>query len=188
MNADDLHVGTKIRAYRTRKGLSLTDLAARTGIAASTLSSIELGKSSPTLATLLKIATAFGVRVGSLLDEVLYPKAILCRADDNRHSVELHGTHSVRRITPDLFLNRMEGEVITLAGECTPIPSSPAGEERFVYCLSGEVTVCVDGEAYQLTPGDGLYLLAEASATFSPQENNLPELLVVRTVGCSSGK
>ncbi len=56
-------VGARIRLYRRKKNLSLTDLSRLTGIAASNLSSIELNKTSPTLNTLIKIADAFDMKV-----------------------------------------------------------------------------------------------------------------------------
>jgi transcriptional regulator with XRE-family HTH domain len=70
MSSSEIHVAEQIRAFRKKKKLSLTDLSKLTGIAASNLSSIELGKSSPTLNTLVKIASAFHLRAGLFLDEV----------------------------------------------------------------------------------------------------------------------
>lgn len=65
----DWDVGSKIRIFRLRKKISLNELSRMTGIAVSNLSSMELGKSSPTLSTLVKIADAFEVRAGVFLDE-----------------------------------------------------------------------------------------------------------------------
>ena len=59
MKPDAINLGANIRASRNKRKMSLTELSEKTGIAASNLSSIELGKSSPTLNTLVKIAAAF---------------------------------------------------------------------------------------------------------------------------------
>ena len=51
MDLSEVNIGAKIRWYRKRKNISLAQLSAVTGIAASNLSSIELNKTSPTLNT-----------------------------------------------------------------------------------------------------------------------------------------
>ena len=55
---------TAIRIERESQGLSLTDLAERTGIDRATISKLENGKiPNPTVATLRTIATALGKRL-----------------------------------------------------------------------------------------------------------------------------
>ena len=49
-------VGLRIRALREAMGLSLRDLAQRSGVSAPMLSQVERGETSPTLASAAKIA------------------------------------------------------------------------------------------------------------------------------------
>ena len=53
---------------RTEKGLTLMELAAKSGIGKSTLNNIENGKESPTLFQLEMIAIALDVRITDLFD------------------------------------------------------------------------------------------------------------------------
>lgn len=175
-------MGAKIRAYRLKKGLSLTSLSELTGIAASNLSSIELDKTSPTLATLVKIATAFGVRVGAFLDGVLYRKAVYCPKEEPEQQGDRYAEVSVHRLTEGVSLNDMEARVISVAGPCPPFSVHPPGTDRFLYCLTGVVKVRVDEETYELTGGDGIYLLPEASAEFLADDRNPASILVVSTL------
>ena len=69
-------VGTRIRAERKKKGLSLEALAKEVGVSLVTLQRIETGKTSPSVALLSEIA--------QYLD-----KSILCFIPDNRKSLNV---------------------------------------------------------------------------------------------------
>ncbi|RKN16546.1 XRE family transcriptional regulator [Micromonospora musae] len=61
-------VGPRLKQLRTRRDITLTDLAAQTGISASTLSRLEAGLRRPTLEQLLPLARAYGVTIDELVD------------------------------------------------------------------------------------------------------------------------
>lgn len=56
-------VGARIRERRMERGLTLKQLANRTGLSVSLISQIELGKSAASVSTLHKLATALSVRM-----------------------------------------------------------------------------------------------------------------------------
>jgi DNA-binding XRE family transcriptional regulator/CheY-like chemotaxis protein len=56
-------IGTRIRQIRDVSGLSLSDLANRTGIQPPNLSRLESGKHDPSIETLERVAAALGVRL-----------------------------------------------------------------------------------------------------------------------------
>jgi len=59
----------RIRQLRERKGVSLRELARRSGVGAATLSRIESGEANPRLSTLLQLADVLGVFVGQLFEK-----------------------------------------------------------------------------------------------------------------------
>lgn len=61
-------VKIKLWEVRTAKGLKLEAVALLTGVSKSTLNNIENGKTSPTLASLEKIARGLGCRISDLYD------------------------------------------------------------------------------------------------------------------------
>ena len=61
-------VGPRLRALRLRRAITLTDLAAQTGVSVSTLSRLESGDRKPTLELLLPLARAYGVTLDELVD------------------------------------------------------------------------------------------------------------------------
>ena len=61
------HPGSAMRAARTDQGLTLRDLAARTGLPYSTLSKLENGKMTMTYDKMVRLAQGLGVDIGSLV-------------------------------------------------------------------------------------------------------------------------
>ncbi|MDA8334136.1 MAG: helix-turn-helix transcriptional regulator [Peptococcaceae bacterium] len=64
-----MDIAARIVELRKEKGYSTTKLARLAGIAQSTLREIEIGKTSPTWDTILKICQALEIGVPSLLDD-----------------------------------------------------------------------------------------------------------------------
>jgi transcriptional regulator with XRE-family HTH domain len=60
-------MGTLVRAWRQRRGLSLRRLGERAGVSYVTIAKIESGRMSPTVATLEKLARALGIAARDLL-------------------------------------------------------------------------------------------------------------------------
>ena len=66
MNRNDL--GTRLRALRTERGLSLSQLESATSISSSFLSLVESGKSDITISRLLRLADFYDVELGDLVE------------------------------------------------------------------------------------------------------------------------
>jgi DNA-binding NtrC family response regulator len=63
-------VGARLRERRTEAGLTLKQLANRTGLSVSLISQIELGKSAASMSTLHKLATALQVKMTFFFETV----------------------------------------------------------------------------------------------------------------------
>lgn len=61
-------VGPRLKQLRARRAITLTDLAAETGISTSTLSRLEASLRRPTLEQLLPLARVYGVTLDELVD------------------------------------------------------------------------------------------------------------------------
>lgn len=62
-------LATNLRRLRIARRLSLSELARATGMSKATLSSVESGRSNPTVETLASLAGALRVTLGELLEE-----------------------------------------------------------------------------------------------------------------------
>ena len=62
-------MGILLRQLREKKGLSVRALADKAGVAWTAINRMELGKTTPRLATLEKLAKALGVAVRDLIEK-----------------------------------------------------------------------------------------------------------------------
>jgi len=90
-------VGEKIRQIREMKKVSLEELAERSGMDINLVQEIEYGKNIPSLAPLIKIARALGVRLGTFLDDVDSYGAVVVRSGDQKKGVRFTSQASASR-------------------------------------------------------------------------------------------
>src|SRR6478735_1313489 len=67
-DAINRHLGSRVKHLRGARGWSLESLATASGVSRSMLSQIEREQANPTLAVTLRIAQAFGMNLGDLLE------------------------------------------------------------------------------------------------------------------------
>jgi len=65
------HVGSRLRSSRQKRGLTLDELAALTGISASTISRLEAGKRAPNLELVVPIARALRLELDDLVPRLV---------------------------------------------------------------------------------------------------------------------
>src|SRR5688500_1080893 len=152
-------VGPRVRALRDAAGLSLRDLAERSGVSAPMLSQVERGETSPTLSVATKIAAGLELSLSQLLrlDEVSHV-VVTRRADRRRRRRD---GHSVEELTPPLPGQRAELSLHALApGSSTGGPGDPPihepGSRETIFLSSGRVALVLEGERYELAEGDAV--------------------------------
>ncbi len=67
MQSESTKLGLNLKRIRTKKGISQGDIARALGVGRGFISTIENGKTNPTLATIAKLAKAIGVSSNALL-------------------------------------------------------------------------------------------------------------------------
>src|SRR6266481_2826350 len=100
VRAEPTPVGARVRALREAMGLSLRDLAERSGVSAPMLSQVERGETSPTLAVAAKIATGLDLTLSQLLRLDESSHAVVTRKGKRRRYS--HGGHTYEELTPPL--------------------------------------------------------------------------------------
>ena len=73
-------IGEKVKSLRTAKEISLEELADRTGLAVEQITRIEENIDIPSLAPLVKLARALGVRLGTFLDDQPDEAVVCCQS------------------------------------------------------------------------------------------------------------
>lgn len=77
---DAMNLGDRLREARQGRNWSLRALGEKCGFSASFLSQVELGQSSPSLASLEKIATALGLSLSEVIAGTPQPSPLLRKA------------------------------------------------------------------------------------------------------------
>src|SRR5512135_2273446 len=85
-------LGNRLRELRRQQGLSLRALAEKSGLSANTLSLIENGKTSPSVATPQQIAIALSIPITAFFEtKVVHDPVIFTKHDQRNSSPFLHG-------------------------------------------------------------------------------------------------
>src|SRR5688500_19791177 len=98
--AADLQVGPRVRALREHMGLSLRDLAERSGVSAPMLSQVERGETSPTLAVATRIAAGLDLSLSQLLRLDEGGAVSVVRASERGAGGARSRRHSYQVLTP----------------------------------------------------------------------------------------
>ena len=139
-------VPARLKAVRTRRGMTLMEVAGQTGISKSTLSRLETGQRRPTLELLLALSVTYRVPLDDLVGapEVGDPRVRL-------RPGQLKG----RTVIP---LSREPGsmqawKIVIPTSKVDPEPRAHVGHE-WIYVLSGRVRVVLGEHDWVLEPGE----------------------------------
>ena len=154
-------IGQRLRAIRHERGLSISQLAAATGLTSGFISQLERDLTSVSLSSLARICTALDVRFGEVLDAE--PMGELIRRDEAAGWDVPIGRHD------DLLLSPRDEPRFHLMETRIP-PGEGAGEEPYkfhgdlelVYVLTGSLELKVRDEVFLLETGD--------TVTYAPRD------------------
>lgn len=153
-------IGEKIRLLRQGDGLSLAQLADRSGVSAASIHKIERNAMVPTITTLMKLARALDRSVSYLVEEEPdEPRsAVLIRARSRDTLFASRQGVNMENIAGPFGQFGLAGAVVTIDPglDSGKAPLSRPGEE-LVYLLSGSLEFEID-ETYRLGQGDSLHL------------------------------
>jgi len=179
-------VGARVRALRDSLGLSLRDLADRSGVSAPMISQVERGETSPTLAIAGRIAAGLDLSLSQLLRLDEAEHVVVVRRGEGRSRER--GGHAVEELTPPLPGQRADVSRHTLApGAATGGPSDPPlhepGSRETAVVLSGELTLVIDAADRVLREGDSVTFDADLPHHFSNRGDEPAEFLAVVAAG-----
>ena len=155
-DAINRHLGARVKHLRSARGWSLESLANASGVSRSMLSQIEREQANPTLAVTLRIARAFGLTLGELIEMPGAASAVtVIRANDHTYHYRSDKDCTIRTLSP---LN-LEKDVEFYEIRLQPgggLRSSPhfEGTREFVTLQKGRLRIESASDAEELSPGD----------------------------------
>jgi transcriptional regulator with XRE-family HTH domain len=180
-NEADVLVGRRVRALRLERGLSLSDLAGRTGISIGALSQIERGLSSLRVKVIWPLAAALGVEPSALIGDGSDASSDLyCVRAHLRRQLPVHSEGIAKTLLspPGATLTGMIVSVEPGGG--TAEAYAHAGHE-FGFVLSGEIDLSIDGTTYVLKQGDSFAFKSTLLHSFTNNSRVRGEILWVNT-------
>lgn len=178
----DWRLAQHLKGLRVEHGWSLDELAQRSNVSRATLSRLENSEVSPTTSVLGKLCTAYGLTMSRLMHMVEDDFVPLIRQSEQ--SVWIDYTIGFRRRSVSPPAQTLTAEVL----ECVLEPSTRItydrpprwGLEHHLLLIEGQLNVSVDGQSYELQPGDCLrYQLFGPSAFATPEQCSAKYILFI---------
>ncbi len=180
-------VGEKIKQIREIRKVSLEELAERSGMDVTMIQKIEQEKNVPSLAPLIKIARALGVRLGTFLDDSDSYGPVVVRSGEYHKGARFTSQASEAREHLNFFSlaydkagRNMEPFIVDIEPglQSDYMLSTHEGEE-FIYVLEGEIEINYGKEIYKLAKGDSIYLDSIVMHNVHSADKNPARILAV---------
>ena len=174
-------LGNRLRDLRRTQGFSLRALAEKSGLSANTLSLIENGKTSPSVATLQQIALALSIPITAFFEtQIVRDPVIYTKKDKRAPAPFVHGV--LEELGTGVGSEGIQPFVVSFD------PSTNSGENplshegsEFVYCLTGQVIYNILGEEYTLEPGDSLVFSSKLPHIWRNPLDKVSQVIIVLT-------
>lgn len=163
---EETTLGSKLRTLRESLGLTEAELAERCSCEESTIKDLESDSLAPSLAPLIKITRALGVRLGTLLDDDKQLGPVVTYAGEAEETIRIKNLSTSSDAGKLDFTSLAEGKTSRHMEPfyITAHPSSTAEHklsshegEEFLYVLEGALEIEYGNELYTLGVGDSIY-------------------------------
>ena len=145
------NLARNLRALRDGQGMTQQRLSDRSGVPRATLATLESGAGNPTLAVLVRIASALNVSIEELIGPPRDTGRVY-RAD--QLPARKRSGVTVGKLLPDALSGiDMERMHLPPAATMKGVPHS-AGTREYLFCDRGRIELVASGTSYELDPGD----------------------------------
>jgi len=144
-------IAANLRALRARRGLSLVQLAERSGVARATLTKLESGAGNPTIDTLYALSDTLGAALSDLIGEPASPRVEVVRAGEG---TEIRGAVTARLL--DRVHGRRLAELyqVSFATRARHADPHPSGVVESLILTAGRLRVGPVDAPVDLSAGD----------------------------------
>lgn len=178
-----LQIGEQIKRLRNIKKMSLTELSTTSGVQIATLSRMEHGRMTGTVASHMAIARALGVDLTDFYQTLPSEPLALVAAGDKLEVVAAPNEKVTSEILArQIASKRMLPALIRIAGKGTATTAKGIpGTERFIYVLEGSVLLKIKDQEIKLKAGASLYFPAAQEHVLENPLSSAAKILSVTT-------
>lgn len=171
-------VGSLIRARRRELNMTLQETAEKAELSAAFLSQAERGKATPSIVSLINIATALDTDIHYFITP---PKASeLVRRHNDPEYLDVDSPIGYRRLDSEIRNQKMSALLMEIpAGVHLPEVHRSEGED-FFYVIEGEVEQSIGGQTFTLKRGDSAHHNTQVDHAM---KNNSSKRAVILWVG-----
>jgi transcriptional regulator with XRE-family HTH domain len=152
-------IGWTIKDLRSRRGLTLEELAEKSGCTPGFISQVERNQAVPSVTTLYAIANVLGVKVTDFFPDVTNPTKVV--RGEGRGTFNIEGSAVAYSLLTTKFPHgALQGFILNFSPSEQALPTdesrSHLGEE-FIYILEGELRVWIGDISHDLMAGESIY-------------------------------
>ena len=175
-------IGTKLRALRTQKRLTLSRLAAETGLSTALLSKLETDRMIPTLPTLATICRVYGVGLSHFFSEPDHHTLSITRKAHLESAAR--GPETVRSIplSPPRNASGLLAEMIEVPNAASEALSGVYSRDTcgLLYVIDGRLQLAAGGLQEVLDPGDCVFVDTRIPIVWSAAGKHHCRVIAVR--------
>jgi transcriptional regulator with XRE-family HTH domain len=157
---EEAELGKRIQQYRTNKGLTLQELAEKTGLTKGYLSKIEKAEKAPPVSTLINIAKALNISISEIFGEVVENSPICLVKKSERHNIVRDGTvfgYAYQALAHKFHNKHMEPYVLTLPLHPKENALFQHKGEEILFVLEGTMRFFHGEKEFIVEEGDCIY-------------------------------
>jgi transcriptional regulator with XRE-family HTH domain len=153
----------RVRDLRKKRGWTLAEMSAACRVSRSMLSEIERGGANPTVVVAHRIAQAFGISLGELIESPNATNRVdVIRAEDRTYHYRSDRYCRIRTLSPLHLEKAIEYyEIVLRAGGALRSASHFEGAQEFVTIQKGRIRVASGGDSEDLATGDSAHYPAD---------------------------
>ncbi|MFD1206833.1 MULTISPECIES: XRE family transcriptional regulator [Sporosarcina] len=176
-----MHIGSKIKSLRLKKGLTQEELGERTDLTKGYISQLEREVTSPSIETLFALLEVLGTTPKEFFDEPKKNMKVVYSPSEQTTYVDDELKYSIRWLVPRSNENEMEPVHITFLKNGEFKQFEPSLAETFIYVLSGKVEIELGKRKFIAMKGDAVYYEASDHHRVTNANDGLSELILVAT-------
>ena len=174
----EVSFGEALRYRRKELGLTLEDVAARSGLSPSFISLAERRKAVPSIVSLINLAKALEVDVNYFIEPPKMGRVLHRAAEPEIYKIDSPVTYM--RLSAGHRDQKMDSFIFVIPPGPT-FPRVHRDGESFYYILDGHLHFEVDDEVFELEPGDSLHFNSRHSYTMQNRGSSPVRVLWVGT-------
>ncbi len=152
-------IGARVRELRRERGLSVRNLAGRTGFSPSFISQMEAEAVSPSIASLGKVAEELGVSLGQFFSSLESAPREVVRREERPEYESGWSKSKISLVADDAPGRKLSAvEISVEPGGTSGRRAAFATQEAVVLLLSGKLVVGLEGREEDLFEGDSVYV------------------------------